>query len=198
MFTATNINFSYSRHSLWKGNLNFQITSGERVVLKGLNGSGKTTLIKLILGNLAPQTGTVYRAERKSVYLDQDYSLVNNKLKVFEQAQQFNVSALQEHETKIRLNRSWCVISREVDFNNHYSSCKASCRQTLWRGVHFYEIYRSITNKSFKGLANFYSKIEKLVLALSLIRITVTAEIRSVLVWGNHNSIDHPHMRSRQ
>ncbi len=39
------------------------------------------------------------------VYIDQDYSLLDNKLKVYEQAQQFNVSALQEHEIKIRLNR---------------------------------------------------------------------------------------------
>ena len=105
LFTATNINFSYNIQPLWKDNPNFQITSGERIALKGENGSGKTTLIKLILGNLQPQTGTVYRAGSKSVYIDQDYSLLDNKLKVYEQAQQFNTSVLQEHEIKIRLNR---------------------------------------------------------------------------------------------
>ena len=31
--------------------------------------------------------------------------MLDNKLKVYEQAEQFNVSALQEHEIKIRLNR---------------------------------------------------------------------------------------------
>lgn len=105
LFTATNINFAYNTQPLWTENLNFQITSGERIALKGQNGSGKTTLIKLILGNTEPQTGTIYRAENKSVYIDQDYSLLDNKLKVYEQAQQFNASALQEHEIKIRLNR---------------------------------------------------------------------------------------------
>jgi ATPase subunit of ABC transporter with duplicated ATPase domains len=39
------------------------------------------------------------------VYIDQDYSLIANGLKVYEQAQRFNSSALQEHEIKIRLTR---------------------------------------------------------------------------------------------
>ena len=105
LFTATNINYAYHKQPLWKDNLNFQITSGERIALKGTNGSGKTTLIKLILGDIKPQAGTIYRADNKAVYIDQDYSLLDNKLKVYEQAEQFNVSALQEHEIKIRLNR---------------------------------------------------------------------------------------------
>ena len=105
LFTANDLNFSYDTQPLWTENLNFKITSGERIALKGKNGSGKTTLIKLILGNIEPQTGKVYRADNKSVYIDQDYSLIDDKLKVYEQAEQFNTSALQEHEIKIRLNR---------------------------------------------------------------------------------------------
>src|SRR5690606_36157345 len=90
---------------LWNDNLNFQILSGERIAVKGQNGSGKTTLVKLILGGIKPQTGTIYRAENIAVYIDQDYSLIDNKLNVYEQAQQFNVASLQEHEIKIRLSR---------------------------------------------------------------------------------------------
>lgn len=105
LFTAIDINFSYDKQQLWKNSLSFQITSGKRIALKGQNGSGKTTLIKLILGSLQPQMGMIYSAENKSAYIDQDYSLLNNKLKVYEQAQSFNTSALQEHEVKIRLNR---------------------------------------------------------------------------------------------
>jgi len=105
IFTATKINFSYNTLELWKESLNFQIISGERIALKGQNGSGKTTLIKLILGSLEPQSGTVYRAQNKSIYIDQDYSLLDNKLEVYEQAQQFNTTGLQEHDIKMRLNR---------------------------------------------------------------------------------------------
>lgn len=105
LFTAGNINFSYYTEPLWKQNLDFQVISGERIALKGANGSGKTTLIKLILGEIEPQTGKVYRANNKSVYIDQDYSLLDDSLSVYEQSQQFNTSALQEHEIRIRLNR---------------------------------------------------------------------------------------------
>jgi len=105
LFTAKEINFGYGESLLWKQPLSFQFTSGARIALKGLNGSGKTTLIKIILGELEPKTGAVYRADNRAVYIDQDYSLINNQLKVYEQAQQFNTTALQEHEIKIRLAR---------------------------------------------------------------------------------------------
>ncbi|HLP37717.1 ABC-F family ATP-binding cassette domain-containing protein [Lacibacter sp.] len=105
LLKADGINYSYNHHPLWKDPLTFQITSGERLALKGMNGSGKTTLIKLILGNAEPQTGTIYRAVSRAVYIDQDYSLIDNQLMVYEQAQQFNMQTLQEHEIKIRLNR---------------------------------------------------------------------------------------------
>jgi ATPase subunit of ABC transporter with duplicated ATPase domains len=105
LLTAKDINHGYNENLLWKQPLNFQITSGERIALNGLNGSGKTTLIKLILGEMEPKWGIVHRADNKAVYIDQDYSLIDNQLNVYEQAQKFNYSALQEHEIKIRLNR---------------------------------------------------------------------------------------------
>lgn len=106
LFTATGINFSYENEKyIWSEPLSLQITSGERIVIKGANGSGKTTLINIILGNLTPQTGITTVAESKSVYIDQDYSLIDNNLTIYEQAVQFNTSALHEHEIKIRLNR---------------------------------------------------------------------------------------------
>lgn len=90
--------------------VNLLIKSGERIAIKGSNGSGKTTLIKLILGDLEPSQGEFYRAFNGRVYIDQDYSLINNDLTVFQQASAFN-SGLQEHEIKIRLN--WFLFSKE-------------------------------------------------------------------------------------
>lgn len=105
LFKAEAINYGYNQKLLWSQNINTQICSGERIALKGLNGSGKTTLIKIILGELEPQIGAIYRTRNRSVYIDQDYSLIDNQLSVYEQAQQFNTKALQEHDIKIRLHR---------------------------------------------------------------------------------------------
>ncbi len=112
LFKAEEINFSYDSRFIWKDNLNFQIASGERIALKGKNGSGKTTLIKLILGEIEPQIGQVYHAKNKSIYLDQDYSLIDSNLNIYEQAEQFNLSHLEEHEIKTRLNRF--LFDREI------------------------------------------------------------------------------------
>ena len=85
--------------------VSLEFERGNTISLLGPNGSGKTTLIKIILDEIEPKSGTVYRADKKSVYIDQDYSLIDNQLKVYEQAQRFNILALQEYEIKIRLNR---------------------------------------------------------------------------------------------
>ena len=95
LVTAKEVNFGYADQTLWEHSLSFQITSGERLAVKGLNGSGKTTLIKMILGELKPGWGTIDRAGVKAIYIDQDYSLIDNQLSVYEQAQQFNSGALQ-------------------------------------------------------------------------------------------------------
>ena len=106
LFIAKNINFHYKEENpLWKKPLNIQIVSGERIAINGKNGTGKTTLIQLILGKLEPAEGDIFIAENRSVYIDQDYSLINNQLQIYEQAQEFNQTGLQEHEIKIRLNR---------------------------------------------------------------------------------------------
>jgi ATPase subunit of ABC transporter with duplicated ATPase domains len=102
---ANSINFGYGKQLLWHKALNFHLTGGERIALKGLNGAGKTTLIKIILGKLKPISGKISVNISQSIYIDQDYSLINNLLTVYEQARQFNFTALQEHEIKIRLNR---------------------------------------------------------------------------------------------
>ncbi len=105
LFSAQSMNFAYDGKKLWQQDLDITITSGERIALKGANGSGKTTLIQLVVDKLVATTGTIHKADMQWVYIDQEYSLINNQLSVYEQAQQFNTAALQEHEIKNRLNR---------------------------------------------------------------------------------------------
>ena len=121
LVTAEKINFSYHQMDnkesqntsgtdnpeqfLWKTPLSFLIKSGDRLSVKGLNGSGKPTLLKLITGQLQTQTGTLTRADFTYVYLNQEYSIIDDRSSVLEQAYAFNSRNLPEHEIKIILNR---------------------------------------------------------------------------------------------
>ena len=105
LIDAKHINFGYGQKMLWDQPLDIMITSGERIAVKGPNGSGKTTLVKMILGEIEPKVGFIHRFCTKAVYIDQDYAIIDDKLSVYDQALQFNSTALQEHEIKTRLNR---------------------------------------------------------------------------------------------
>ena len=56
-------------------NLGFTINAGEKVAIIGENGVGKTTLLRLLMGELQPQFGTIKWAEKaKPGYYSQDHS----------------------------------------------------------------------------------------------------------------------------
>ena len=102
---AKGINFAYSNQPLWPVSFDFQIRSGERILISGDNGSGKTTLIKLALGKLKPSIGDIVRADFSYLYIDQEYSFVDDRLTVFEQVEKFNAACLPEHDLKMLLHR---------------------------------------------------------------------------------------------
>lgn len=105
LFDAKELNFKYSNDYLWNKNLNFQIRSGERWHIRGKNGSGKSTLLKLILGLKKASTGKALNTAFNYLYIDQEYSLIDNQLTVFEQAGKFNSRHFLEHDIKMYLHR---------------------------------------------------------------------------------------------
>ncbi len=105
LVNAEAINHRFNDRWLWREPLNLQLNSGDRVAIAGANGTGKTTLIKLLLGDLEPTEGRIERATFDAIYLDQDYSITNNDLSVYEQAERFNPGLLQDHEIRLRLHR---------------------------------------------------------------------------------------------
>lgn len=99
------VNIVFQQEKLWTHNLSLRIHSGERIAIKGANGSGKTSLIKIILGRMRPDTGIIKRATFEALYVDQEYSLIDNNKTISGQAHAFNTFNLPEHEINIRLNR---------------------------------------------------------------------------------------------
>ncbi|MBI5223299.1 metal ABC transporter ATP-binding protein [Candidatus Micrarchaeota archaeon] len=59
MIHIKNLSFSYVSDNPILENVSFDIEKGEFVAILGPNGSGKTTLIKLLLGVIKPNTGTI-------------------------------------------------------------------------------------------------------------------------------------------
>lgn len=82
---AENISYSYEGKPLIQ-NFSTEISRGDRIGIVGPNGCGKTTLLKILLGELAPQTGTVRLGTNLQIaYFDQmrtrlreDRTLVEN------------------------------------------------------------------------------------------------------------------------
>ncbi len=125
LVTAKEINFSYQndwntntdrstdnypdpnqpKNFLWQSPISFQIRSGDRITIEGNNGSGKTTLLKLITGQIQPLTGSLIKAEFTYIYLNQEYSIIDDRKSILEQAYIFNTRNLPEHELKTILNR---------------------------------------------------------------------------------------------
>ncbi|MFW5808212.1 MAG: metal ABC transporter ATP-binding protein [Spirochaetota bacterium] len=79
------LSFSYGRSPVLE-DIHFSVEPQEFVGVIGPNGGGKTTLLRLILGQLAPQSGSVtvfgrrpVRARREAGYMPQ-YSTVNSAM----------------------------------------------------------------------------------------------------------------------
>ena len=101
---ATDINFSYKEVLIWEKGVSLLINSGDRIAIKGNNGTGKTTLVRLILGQIEPSAGQIYRSGNSAIYIDQEYSEIKDDLSVFEQITLYNSQKLAEHELKNRLH----------------------------------------------------------------------------------------------
>ena len=72
LLNLTGISFTYFTHPVLR-DLHWEIQAGQKIGLIGANGGGKSTLLKLILGQLAPETGSIFRVKDLTIgYLPQD------------------------------------------------------------------------------------------------------------------------------
>ncbi|MDF1759787.1 MAG: ABC-F family ATP-binding cassette domain-containing protein [Coxiellaceae bacterium] len=85
----SDVSFNYGPHSIIK-KCNLLVKGPTRLAIQGDNGSGKTTLIKLILGDLIPQSGSIERGTDHIAYLDQHASQLDDTLPVIDNFRQFN------------------------------------------------------------------------------------------------------------
>lgn len=72
------------------------IRGPERVAITGQNGAGKSSLLRLAMGEIAPATGSVRRAEGRLAMVDQHVALLDPSLTVIENYQRLHPHATQE------------------------------------------------------------------------------------------------------
>lgn len=95
------ISFSYSLKKELLRNISFSIIGPARVALVGANGSGKTTLIRLLLGELQPNSGNIYFPIQHYAYLDQQLGFMEPNDALIKNLQ--NMSGLSESEARDHL-----------------------------------------------------------------------------------------------
>jgi ATP-binding cassette subfamily F protein uup len=93
---AKNVSYSYDDEKLIEG-FSIKINRGDRIGLIGNNGVGKTTLLRLLIGELVPQTGTLKLGTNLQIgYFDQMRETLD-----LEKSVAYNVG---EGRTYIKLN----------------------------------------------------------------------------------------------
>ena len=87
MLNIHNLSVSFSGEYLFE-EISFRLNGGDRVGLIGKNGAGKSTMLKLLSGDLAPDTGVIAKEKDLSIgFLRQDIDFIPGRT-VVEEAQQ--------------------------------------------------------------------------------------------------------------
>jgi ATP-binding cassette subfamily F protein 3 len=72
MIDLSNISLQFTGEYLFQ-NVNLKINSGDKICLVGSNGTGKSSLLKMITGDLEPESGTIQKQKNITIgYLPQD------------------------------------------------------------------------------------------------------------------------------
>lgn len=83
LFTAAGVRICRGGRELFTGNgIDLSIRGPERIALTGPNGAGKSTLLRLISGAVAPDAGSVQRADGHTAYISQRLDLLDDALSV--------------------------------------------------------------------------------------------------------------------
>ena len=155
LISADNVSFGFNGGSLLEG-VSFALNEGERIGLIGGNGEGKTTLIRLMLSELSPESGTLFRKNGIRIgYLAQNGGYDSSNT-VFEEMREIftadirAIEALRETENKIaqtqESSNEYRVLSAKYEALNKQIAARDSYNfevriRTVLNGMGFEKVY---------------------------------------------------------
>ncbi len=108
MIDLSNISLQFNGKYLFQ-NINYKINSGERISLVGANGTGKSSLLKIITGELQPESGKVLKQKDISIgYLPQD-NITHKGKTLIEEAKSALTDILLLHEKENELTKELSI-----------------------------------------------------------------------------------------
>jgi ATP-binding cassette subfamily F protein uup len=94
LIEASEVSCVLGGRTLFSG-VNLKLSPGVRLGVVGANGSGKTTLMRLLLGEIEPASGTIFRAENlQMVYFDQNRDQVDLSVSLKEALAEYGDSVI--------------------------------------------------------------------------------------------------------
>lgn len=103
LITFNDVSLSYTDRKILN-NVSFTINDNSKVGIIGINGAGKSTILKLIVGELSPSSGVIYRKnDLRMGYLSQNINLFENN-SIFEETKRLSQN-INDYEISSILNR---------------------------------------------------------------------------------------------
>ena len=166
MLISTNgVTFGFSGETLFQ-NVKFSLNEGDRVGLIGGNGEGKTTLLRLILDEITPENGEIYRKNNaKFGYLPQNggYSskrtVYEEMLAVFEEDRKA-IETLRQIERQIaetdERSKEYAALVNRYEYLNKQISARDSYNaevrvRTVLNGMGFEKNYEQLVSTMSGG-----------------------------------------------
>ncbi len=114
MIDLSNISLQFNGNYLFR-EVNFRINSGDKISLVGANGTGKSSLLKIITGELQPESGKVLKQKDISIgYLPQD-NVTHAGKTLIEEAQSALTDIMMLHEKEKELTDALSIDSKTDD-----------------------------------------------------------------------------------
>ena len=186
-----NVSFCYDKNSIFD-NINFEIKSGDKLLLTGVSGAGKSTFIRLLLGLLNQSSGEIYAElnDKKFSHFSDIFAFVPQNNLIFSGTILDNLKIVNENASMSDVKNACkiaCIDSEIENMQNGYDTILEECGKGLSQGqMQRLSIARAIlSDRKFlvfdEATSGLNDELEKLVLD------NIFSEVNKTILFISHN-----------